>query len=242
MDARVDQGPMATLGALSAACDLRLDCFRAEHVQDRIDRAIAAEDVADVGELTARLRDDPLARVRFRRSVAVSHSGFFRDAAQFDALEHRLLPRLLEQRARLWVWSAGCANGLELWTMAVVLARLGALDRAHLLGSDLLEENLTLARAGVHDIVELGASRGARPRWECRDLVSDPPPPGGWDCIVCRNVAIYLEPVSKARLHRMLAAALNPMGVLVLGRSERLADPGGLGLRHVEPHVYARTR
>jgi chemotaxis methyl-accepting protein methylase len=59
---------------------------------------------------------------------------------------------------------------------------------------------------------------------------------------VRRNVAIYLEPVSKARLHRMLAAALNPMGVLVLGRSERLADPGGLGLRRVEPHVYARTR
>ena len=175
-------------------------------------------------------------------SSAVSHSGFFRDPEQFDALELRILPRLLEHSTRLRAWSAGCANGLELWSLGIVLSRLGALDSAQLLGSDLLEENLAIARAGTYDVVEITPALRRRARWEQRDLVHDPPPAGRFDLIMCRNVAIYLEPVAKGRLHRTLAGALAPGGVLLLGRSERLGDPEALGLRRLEPHVYGRPR
>lgn len=228
--------------ALQAASGLRLEAFRDAHVADRIDRALAAERVETVDELAAVLRRNPRSRERFRRSVAVSHSGFFRDPEQFDALEHRILPRLLEHSTRLRAWSAGCANGLELWSLAVVLSRLGVLDGAQLLGSDLLEENLALARAGVYDVVEITPALRRRVRWERRDLAHDPPPAGRFDLILCRNVAIYFEPAAKARLHAMLAAALAPGAVLMLGRSERLRDPAALGLRRIEPHVYERPR
>jgi chemotaxis protein methyltransferase CheR len=228
----------ATLGTLSAVSGLRLDAFRSEHVADRIDRALAAERVHTADELAAVLRSDERARERFRRSVAVSHSGFFRDPEQFDALEHRVLPRLLEHRSRLRVWSAGCANGLELWSLAIVLGRLGVLEGAQLLGSDLLEENLAVARAGIYDVVAITPAQRVRARWERRDLAHDPPPAGRFDLILCRNVAIYFEPAAKARLHGMLAGALAPGGVLLLGRSERLSDPAALGLRRVESHVY----
>jgi chemotaxis protein methyltransferase CheR len=230
------------LQALSAASGLRLETFRQEHVADRIRRAIAAEGVATADALAAVLRDDPRARERFRRSVAVSHSGFFRDPEQFEALEERILPRLLERSTRLRVWSAGCANGLELWSVAVVLSRLGALEGALLLGSDLLEENLDVARAGVYDVVEISPARRLRARWERRDLAQEPSPPGRFDLVLCRNVAIYLHPDVKARVHRLLAGALSPGGVVMLGRSERLGDPAALGLRRVEPHVYERPR
>jgi chemotaxis protein methyltransferase CheR len=227
---------------LQAASGLRLDAFRDEHVADRIDRALAAERVETVDELAAVLRRDPRSRERFRRSVAVSHSGFFRDPEQFEALEQRILPRLLEHTSRLRAWSAGCANGLELWSLAVVLNRLGVLDDAQLLGSDLLEENVAIARAGVYDIVEITPALRRRVRWERRDLAHDPPPAGRFDLILCRNVAIYFEPTAKARLHALLAGALAPGAVLMLGRSERLPDPATLGLRRIEPHVYERPR
>ena len=230
------------IAALSAASGLRLAAFRSQHVADRVDRALAAERLATTDELAATLRRDHVARERFRRSVAVSHSGFFRDPEQFDALELRMLPRLLEHATRLRAWSAGCANGLELWSLAIVLTRLGALDSAHLLGSDLLDENLAVARAGVYDVVEITPVLRRRAQWERRDLVHDPPPPGRFDLIMCRNVAIYLAPAAKSRLHRMLGDKLAPGGVLVLGRSERLGDPAALGLRRVEPHVYERPR
>ena len=230
------------LTALSAASGLRLESFRPEHVDDRIDRALAGERLATVDELAALLRRDDRARARFRRSVAVSHSGLFRDPEQFEALEQRVLPRLLEHTTALRAWSAGCANGLELWSLAIVLNRIGVLDSARLLGTDLLEENLAAARAGVYDVVEISPALRGRARWERRDLVHDPPPPGRFDLVLCRNVAIYLEPAAKARLHRTLAEALAPGGVLMLGRSERLGDPASLGLRRVEPHVYDRPR
>ena len=221
---------------------LPLEAFRPEHVAERIERALAAEGVATTTELAGHLRRNPAARERFRRAVAVSHSGFFRDPEQFEALEHRLLPRLLEHVDRLRVWSAGCANGLELWSLAIVLNRLGALEGSHLLGSDLLEENLAVARAGAYDVVEIAPALAHRPRWERRDLANDPPPPGRWDLVLCRNVAIYLAPAAKSHAHRMLAGALAPGGILMLGRSERLADPAALGLRRVERHVYERPR
>lgn len=230
------------LTALSAVSGLRLQTFRPEHVADRLRRALAAERLPNAEALAARLRTDTRARERFRRSVAVSHSGFFRDPEQFDALEQRILPRLLEHTSRLRAWSAGCANGLELWSLAIVLSRLGVLDRTTLLGSDLLEENLAVARAGMYDVVEIAPALKARARWERRDLTLDAPPGGRFDLIMCRNVVIYLDPATKGRVHRMLVGALAPGGVLTLGRSERLGDPAALGLRRIEPHVYERPR
>jgi chemotaxis protein methyltransferase CheR len=94
----------------------------------------------------------------------------------------------------------------------------------------------------VYDVVEITPALRARARWERRDLATDPAPPGRWDLILCRNVAIYLEPAAKARAHRALAGALGPGGTLMLGRSERLGDPSALGLRRVERHVYERSR
>jgi chemotaxis protein methyltransferase CheR len=239
---RPGPGPGARPPAeLSAASGLRLDAFRAEHVADRIARALTVESVESAEELAALLRRDAAARERFRRSVAVSYSGFFRDPDQFDALEHRILPALLERRGRVRAWSAGCANGLELWSLAVLLSRLGALESAHLLGSDLLEENLAVARAGVYDVVHVSPALRGRVRWERRDLAHDPPPSGRFDLVLCRNVAIYLDPAAKPHLYRTLAAALAPGGVLMLGRSERLSAPAALGLRRLEPHVYDRV-
>jgi chemotaxis protein methyltransferase CheR len=80
----------------------------------------------------------------------------------------------------------------------------------------------------------------ARVRWERRDVVAEGPPRGHWRLVLCRNVAIYLARGARDRLHRALASALAPDGVLLLGRSERLTAPEELGLRQVAPHAYGR--
>jgi chemotaxis protein methyltransferase CheR len=214
---------------------LPLGSFRSEHVAQQVQRAFRREQVASEECLVRVLRRDHEARRRFRRSVAISHGAMFRDPEQFTLVEEVLLPRLLAGRKRVSVWSAGCADGAELHTLALVLARLGVLERSVLLGSDLLEENLALARtADYPDDVR------ARLRWERRDLAADGPPPGRWRLILCRNVAIYLSPAARRRVYETLVSALSARGVLLLGRSERLIDPGALGLRSVGPHAYER--
>jgi chemotaxis protein methyltransferase CheR len=229
------------LASLARASGLPLTSFRAAHVATQVERACAREHVADADALALTLRRDSEARRRFRRSVAISHAAMFRDPEQFALLEDVLLPRLLAGGRRLSAWSAGCADGAELHTLGIVLARMGALDRALLLGSDLLEENLAVARAGCYEGAEMPAAVRARVRWERRDLVADGPPPGRWRLVLCRNVAIFMSPAARRRLYATLVGALAPDGVLLLGRSERLVDAGGLGLRPLGPHAYGKV-
>ena len=44
----------------------------------------------------------------------------------------------------------------------------------------------------------------------------------GWDLIFCRNILIYFEPPAVEHIVGLLASALAPSGILVLGASERL--------------------
>jgi chemotaxis protein methyltransferase CheR len=228
--------------SLARASGLPLGHFRSDHVAEQVERALARGGFADAAALSRRLARDPDARTRFRRSIAISHSKMWRDAEQFQLLERVLLPRLLEDGRRLTAWSAGCADGTELYTLGLVLGRLGALERALLLGSDLLDENLALAREGRYDGYEIPEAVRTRVRWERRDLVADGPPAGRWRLVMCRNVAIYLAPHARRRLYETLVSALAARGVLLLGRSERLLDASSLGLRPVAPHAYERVR
>src|SRR5712691_3534455 len=227
---------------LARAAGLELGAYRKEHVSERVRRALEREGVRDVRALASLIARDESARTRFRRSVAVSVSGLFRNPAQFDLLERKLLPELIAGGRRVSVWSAGCADGSELYSVAVLLQRLEALDDALLLGSDLLEENLALARRGVYDGVSFAGSLRTGLRWEQRDLLREGATPGRWRLILCRNLAIYLDASSKNTLHEALASALAFDGVLMLGRSERITDPHAHGLERVEPHVYRRLR
>lgn len=232
----------AATARLSEASGLDLAAYRPEHVDERVRRALERERVADATALARLLRTSSVARERFRRAVAVPVSGLYRDPDQFELLRRELLPPLLAAGGRLRVWSAGCADGTELYTVALLLDRLGALERAFLLGSDVLEENLAAARAGVYAEQTIPTPIRARARWERRDIVREGPPAGRWSLILCRNLAIYLTPGSKAALHAALAGALTQTGVLLLGRSERIADPAALGLRSAGPHAYRRAR
>jgi chemotaxis protein methyltransferase CheR len=231
-----------TLRNLSLASGLDLLAYREDHVAERVQRALEQEGLEDAGELARLVAADDDVRARFRRSVAMVVTGLFRDPEQFQLLEQELLPLAAGARRRqLRVWSVGCADGSELYSVGIVLAQTGLMKGAVLLGSDVLEENLALAEEGVYGDVQMPASLRTRMRWERRDVVGEPAPAGKWSIALCRNLAIYLRAEAKQRLHERLAAALVEGGVLLLGRSERLTDPASLGLELVAPHAYRRV-
>ncbi len=232
----------ASTRVLSRLLDLDLAAYCERHVSERIARAVDREGTDDVDGLVRLLRSDVAARQRFRRSVAVSVSRLFRDPEQFELLERELLPPLVAERPRLRVWSAGCADGAELYSVAIVLERLRALERALLVGSDLLAENLAAARRAVYGDVEIPEDIRSRVRWERRDLVHEGAPPGRWDVVLCRNVAIYLTRDARDRLHATLAGALAPGGVLLVGRSEWVPRAASLALEPVAPRAYRKVR
>ena len=228
------------LAALSAVTGLRLQSFRSEHVADRIVRAHAAERVNGNGDLAALLRRDERARERFRRSVAVSHSGLFRDPEQFDALERascrgssttrrtcergRRAARTASSCGRSRSSSAGwaCSNARPSW--APTCSRRTSPSPAPASTSSTTRPRCAPARAG---------SGATSPTTNVAGPLRPHHVPERGD---------YLESGTKAKLHRMLAGALSPGGVLMLGRSERLGDPAALGPEPFDSHIYERPR
>jgi chemotaxis protein methyltransferase CheR len=242
---RVDPRPPTELPplALSRAAGIELSSFVPDHVSARVKEALEREHASDARALIGLLREDAEARMRFRRSVVGSGSGLFREPSQFDLLERELLPTLLADGRLLTVWSAGCGDGSELYSVAILLERLGVLGRSILLGSDPLEESLEAARRGEYGHVSIARGLRERVQWDQRDLVRDGAPRGGWRLILCRGAGRQLVQAARRELHETLARSLAPDGVLMLGRGERLAEPAGhLGLEHVAPHTYRRRR
>ena len=52
------------------------------------------------------------------------------------------------------------------------------------------------------------------------NLVSDQPPPGQFDIVLCRNVLLYLSTDTKNQVFPKFASALRPGGVFVMGAGE----------------------
>ena len=173
-------------------------------------------------------RSDPAVRATLRRSILVPVTGLFRDPEQFELLG-RLVPALLglhgRSRSGLSVWSAGCSDGSELYSVVLMLQRLGVLEGSRLIGSDVSGERVDAGPAGWR---WSGGTvrREASPvlRWERRDLLREPAAAGGhstsccagtWPSISRRPPSGPCTPSSPRRC--------GPGGVLMLGRSEQPA-------------------
>ena len=63
-------------------------------------------------------------------------------------------------------------------------------------------------------------------------------PRGRYDLVLCRNTVIYFNADVRDDLHARLVGPLRPGGVLVVGATERVADPRGAGLRPPRPLTY----
>jgi chemotaxis protein methyltransferase CheR len=228
------------LASLALVSGLPLAAYRRSHVQGCVARALLRLGVPDVAGLGDLLRRDPAARAGFRRSLLVPVTRMFRDEAEFRLLEQVVLPELLAARRQLQVWSAGCANGAELRSVGSLLEQAGAAAGAVLVGTDVLVEALEQAAAGAASRPE---ETQASFRFERRDLVLDEPPPPSrrFDLVLCRNVAIYLEPDVQAAVHAKLVSALRAGGFLMLGASETLLRPERLALEPVSRHVFRKV-
>ena len=144
-------GPLSQsdLASLAQASGIDLESYRQAHVSACVARALARHGTRSVAALARLCQRDPAVRATLRRSILVPVTGLFRDPEQFELLGQRVLPALLRTGRGVSVWSAGCSDGSELYSVALMLRRLGALDGSRLIGSDLSAGRVRLARQGA---------------------------------------------------------------------------------------------
>ena len=168
-------------------------------------------------------------------------SSFFRDAPVFD-LVIDACTAIENSGRRPRLWSAGCATGQEPLSLAMLFAERAGVPVPEIVATDVSETALTRARAGRYTQFEIQRGLpirrlmqwfdGGADAWVASpqltrhvqfrrmNLVSDPPPGGRFDVVMCRNVLLYLSPAAKPAVFARLAGALRPGGLLVLGAGE----------------------
>lgn len=149
----------------------------------------------------------------------------FREPHHFDLLvEHVASLRADAPGRRIRLWSAGCAEGAEPISMAAALdaASVCPPDAVAILGTDVSPRAVTRGRARLASGSDrLRASWVERISLEVGNLL-EPPPPGPFDAIFCRNVTIYFDPAVASAVQGRLIASLAPDGIYCIGHSERL--------------------
>jgi chemotaxis methyl-accepting protein methylase len=246
---------------------LDFSLYRPESLRRRLPACLRALRVPSVRKARRALQHDPSLRPTALSALLIGVTSFFRDPPVFSVLASRVLPALAGRPGVVRAWSAGCSDGLELYSLAIVLAEFGLVGRSRLLGTDCRAEAVDHARAGLFTADAVAAVHGdwldryfvpsddgtycvrddvrKATEWRCDNLLGDPrrdlphsgEGEGGFDLILCRNVAIYLTPAAAARLWRRLYAALRPGGVLVTGKAERVSHGG---LQPLAPCVFRK--
>ena len=242
--------------------------YRPETLRRRLPACLRAVRATTVNEARLLLQDDPPAVAAAVNTMVLGVTSFFRDAAVFDHLTYTVLPALPRSTTGGGggggggprVWSAGCSDGEELYSVAMLLAEMNLLHGSYLLGSDCRAHAVARARAGRYEPRMLrdvppswqekyfepdGTMARVRPelraavQWRTGDLTRLREP-GAWDLILCRNLVMYLRPDVAGAIWAAFEAALRPGGFLVLGKAERPVGARRLGM--VAPCIYRRDR
>ena len=226
--------------------------YKAGTVTRRIERRLAFNRAIDIDTYVQQLHSDPRELSSLYEDLLIGVTRFFRDNDAFAALEHRIIPDLVERgksEEQIRVWVPGCATGQEAYSIAILLhERLTARQqrtRVKILATDVHKASLEVASAGVYSAEQISGIDDARLQrfftirpngyqisaairesivFAPHNLIRDAPFTK-MDLIACRNLLIYFQPHAQKTVLTLFHFALKPGGVLFLGSSE---SPGGL--------------
>jgi len=224
----------------------------------------AVEEVGgdDLGALVRALETSDTSSAAWQailRALMIGETYFFRQRLQLNWLRQTVMPDLLKRHSNsISLWSAGCATGEEVYSLAITLyENLSPTQRhnIHLIGSDINRAALDTARRGLYrdwsfrhtdadfkayyfDTVE----SGAQIKSFIRQMVTFTPnnlltstPINKLDVITCCNVLLYLHEKAVQQVEDHFYEALTPGGWLLLGQAETIHTDRDRWLTHLYP-------
>jgi chemotaxis protein methyltransferase CheR len=215
----------------------------------RLWRRAHQEGASTLSGLQDKVLHDPDVMERLLRDLSINVTEMFRDPGFFRCLREHVVP-ILRTYPYVRVWNAGCSTGEETYSLAIVLAEAGLLERTRIYATDMNDDVLAVARAGQFDLGKVeryeenyvrsgGQARGGLSRYFesrngratfSRSLVegavfaqhnlAQDGPFNDFHLIVCRNVLIYFARPLQERVHELFLSSLVRFGVLALGHKE----------------------
>ncbi len=206
----------------------------------------------DVDELALNLSSaSPQLKDAIIDAMTTNESFFFRDNIPFDAFEKIILPEIAasarKRGSKMRIWCAAASTGQEPYSLAMILLknkRIWAGLDVEILATDISQSALDRAKEGkytqfevqrglpIQMLMEHFTQQGTS--WFISDeikkmvkfskgnLLEPFGAIGKMDVVFCRNVLIYFDTDTKAKVVRAIYNILQPNGYLVLGGAETL--------------------
>jgi len=203
---------------------------------------------AGVGELMRMLRNprEPLI-ADVVEAMTTNESFFFRDKVPFEQFRNTMVPALLAARPnrRIRIWCAAASSGQEPYSLAMCLAEVREKIRGwsiEILATDISTEVVEKATAGVYrqfevqrglpihllikyftqvgDLWRISPEIAAMVQFRPLNLLKEFSHLGYFDVVFCRNVLIYFDQQTKAKVLQKIARISRADGYLVLGTAE----------------------
>lgn len=250
---------------------LHLTEAKKDLVYSRLTKRLRQLGMNDFSDYCRRIQGDDSGpeRMQMLTALTTNVTHFFREMHHFDTLRETVLPPLVRAARtgrRVRLWSAGCSAGQEPYSLAFTLLDLcpdaASLD-IRILATDVDPVIVARARVGTYGEDEVkslpeqifkryfgsagaaGFTIGREPRELIRfaelNLMADWPFSGPFDVIFCRNVAIYFDKETQARLWQRYARMMAPNAYLFIGHSERLSGPASAAFRAAGVTTYCKS-
>ncbi len=199
-------------------------------------------------------------QVEFIDAITTNETSFFRTPSNFEWLKNDFVNEVVRAKVdgkrepALRIWSAACSTGEEPYSIAMCLSEAGIALRGwtiQILGTDISESALHSAREAVYRPRTMQELEDAKVRryfteetpghFRLRPTIAKmvsfknhnlmkPNHESPFDCIWLRNVLIYFDRESKAKVIENLVRSMVSGGYLVVGPSEGVYDM--LGMLH----------
>lgn len=270
---------------LQVRSGLHLSLEKRYLVESRLGMLCRRRGIDGIGALVATLQRGPARELENAvvEAMTTNETLFFRDRTPFDLFRDVILPEKLAANAhcrQLRIWCAAVSSGQEAYSLAMLLdeaaSRLAGW-KVEILGSDISTEMLEKARQGIYSQFEVQRGlpiqlllkyfRQEGDKWRVNEriramvelkqhnLLESSTHLGQFDVIFCRNVLIYFDVPTKARVMAALSQRLAPHGAFILGAAETVIgitttlvpDAGHRGLyrdastRQAQPPAPAST-
>jgi chemotaxis protein methyltransferase CheR len=208
------------------------------------------------------IENDEQLFAEFLDRITINVSEFFRNPGRWEVISKKVLPELLRSRRKLKIWSAACSTGEEPYTIAMIMKQFLPLKEIQILATDLDVNALETAKKGIYhrrslqsipspmfheffreidtQTYEISPELKRAVIFRKHNLLEDPFGED-FDLIVCRNVIIYFTEEAKADLYRKFAGALRQGGILFVGSTEQIFNPGEYGLKSYDTFMYQKT-
>lgn len=114
----------------------------------RINKALNAYN-SDIISLINKIRKDPIFMEEVVKQITVNTTELFRDPKVWKKMLLEVIPKFMHLSS-INIWHPGCSTGQEVYSMMIILDRLGLLEKSTIYASDINSDVLIAARKGSY--------------------------------------------------------------------------------------------